>query len=110
MLTQVIILSTQSGMSQNDFQVKILTASQNSPHTNHFKLCPGLIMYAPIVFLDKRNNKCEIFFNEDGEKIALWNSSNYLELAIYKSNPRTVGGASTLFGLDYWDTVTVSFS
>lgn len=48
--------------------------------------------------------------DEDGEKIALWNSSDYLELAIYKSNPRTVGGASTLFGLDYWDTVTISFS
>jgi len=46
---------------------------------------------------------------EDGKRLALWNSSNYLELAIYKSNPRTVGSASTLFGLDYWDTVTVSF-
>jgi S-adenosylmethionine hydrolase len=46
---------------------------------------------------------------EDGKKLALWNSSNYLELAIYKSNPKTVGSASTLFGLEYWDTVTVNF-
>ncbi|MEM7084695.1 MAG: SAM-dependent chlorinase/fluorinase [Bacteroidota bacterium] len=46
---------------------------------------------------------------EDGKKLALWNSSNYLELAIYKSNPKTVGSASTLFGLEYWDTVTINF-
>jgi len=46
---------------------------------------------------------------EDGKKLALWNSSNYLELAIYKSNPQTVGSAATLFGLAYWDTITVNF-
>jgi S-adenosylmethionine hydrolase len=46
---------------------------------------------------------------EDGKKLALWNSSNYLELAIYKSNPKTVGSASSLFGLEYWDTVTINF-
>jgi len=46
---------------------------------------------------------------EDGKKLALWNSSSYLELAIYKSNPKTVGSASSLFGLEYWDTITVNF-
>jgi S-adenosylmethionine hydrolase len=48
--------------------------------------------------------------DEDGKKIALWNSSNYLELSIYKSNPATVGSANSLFGLEYRDTVTVNFS
>lgn len=47
---------------------------------------------------------------EDGKKIALWNSSGYLELAIYKSNPSTIGSASTLFGLEYRDTITVNFN
>ncbi len=46
---------------------------------------------------------------EDGKKLALWNSGEYLELAIYKSNPTTVGSASTLFGLEYRDTITVNF-
>jgi len=46
---------------------------------------------------------------EDGKKIALWNSSNYLELAIYKSNPKTVGSSSTLFGLNYRDTISINF-
>lgn len=48
--------------------------------------------------------------DEDGKKIALWNSSNYLELSIYKSNPATVGSAKSLFGLHYRDTVTINFN
>jgi hypothetical protein len=47
--------------------------------------------------------------DEDGKKLALFNSSGYLELAIYKSNPSTVGSASTLFGLGYRDTVSINF-
>lgn len=46
---------------------------------------------------------------EDGKKLAVFNSGGYLELAIYKSNPSTVGSASSLFGLDYKDTITVNF-
>ena len=46
---------------------------------------------------------------EDGKKIALFNSAGHLELAIYKSNPTTVGGAQSLFGLSYRDTVTIEF-
>ena len=44
-----------------------------------------------------------------GDLLALFNSSGYIELAIYKSNLKTVGGASTLLGLDYRDTVTINF-
>ena len=47
---------------------------------------------------------------EDGKKIALFNKANYLELAIYKSNPQTTGGASSLFGLSYRDIVTIKFN
>lgn len=46
---------------------------------------------------------------EDGKKLAIWNSSGYLELAVYKSNPSSVGGASSLFGLGFRDTITVNF-
>lgn len=45
----------------------------------------------------------------DGDLLALFNSSDYIELAIYKSNLKTVGGASTLLGLDYRDTVMIDF-
>ncbi|MAZ71533.1 MAG: hypothetical protein CMC70_00135 [Flavobacteriaceae bacterium] len=47
---------------------------------------------------------------EDGKKLAVWNSSGYLELAIYKSNPTTVGSASSLFGLQFRDAVTINFN
>lgn len=45
-----------------------------------------------------------------GDLMAIFNSANYIELAIYKSDLNTVGGASTLLGLDYRDMVTVNFS
>ncbi|HSP40742.1 MAG TPA: SAM-dependent chlorinase/fluorinase [Gillisia sp.] len=46
---------------------------------------------------------------EDGKKLAIFNSADYIELAIYKSNPSTVGSASSLFGLELRDTITVKF-
>lgn len=47
---------------------------------------------------------------EAGKKLALFNAGDFIELAIYKSNPKTVGSASTLFGLDVFDTVTIKFN
>ncbi len=45
----------------------------------------------------------------DGNKLALFNSAGFLEIAIYRSNLTTVGGASTLLGLDYRDSITIDF-
>lgn len=45
----------------------------------------------------------------DGKRLAIFNSSNFLEIAIYRSNPKTHGGASSLLGLHYRDTVSVEF-
>ncbi len=44
-----------------------------------------------------------------GDLVALFNSSDYVELAIYKSDLNTVGGASSLLGLDYRDTIMINF-
>ena len=62
--------------------------------------------YSDAINFDLPSEKRE----EDGKKLALWNASGYLELAIYKSNPNTVGSASTLFGLAYRDTITINVS
>lgn len=43
-----------------------------------------------------------------GELLALFNSSGYIEIALYKSDHNTVGGASTLLGLDYRDTILIN--
>ncbi|WP_299261659.1 SAM-dependent chlorinase/fluorinase [uncultured Aquimarina sp.] len=61
--------------------------------------------YSDAINFDIEKSKRE----EDGKKLAVFNSSGYLELAIYKSNPKTVGGASSLFGLHYRDTVSITF-
>lgn len=44
-----------------------------------------------------------------GDALALFNSAGYIELAIYKSDLNSVGGASSLLGLNYRDTVTINF-
>lgn len=44
-----------------------------------------------------------------GKKLALWNASGYLELAIYRSDKVNVGGAQTLLGIKVQDTVTIHF-
>lgn len=75
--------------------------------------------------LNARNKKIEIIhhkysdiinFNLDkvqrkgaGDLLALFNSSGYIELAIYKSDLNTVGGAATLLGLDFRDTIVINF-
>jgi S-adenosylmethionine hydrolase len=46
----------------------------------------------------------------EGEKLALFNEAGFLEIAIYKSNPLTVGSARSLLGLKYRDVVNVVFS
>jgi len=48
--------------------------------------------------------------NDEGKGIVVFNSSDYLEIAVYKSNCSTTGSASTLMGLKTMDTVTVNFN
>ena len=45
----------------------------------------------------------------DGSKLAIFNAAGYLEIAIYRSNLDTVGGAATLLGLGYRDPITIDF-
>ena len=45
----------------------------------------------------------------EGDFLALFNENGYLEIAIYKSNPKTVGSATTLLGLHFRDTVSIKF-
>jgi len=47
--------------------------------------------------------------NDAGRALALFNSSNYLEIAIYKSNPLNVGTAASLLGLKIYDSITINF-
>jgi len=45
----------------------------------------------------------------ESEKLAIFNDADFLEIAIYKSNPKNFGSASSLLGLSFRDTVTIDF-
>jgi hypothetical protein len=45
----------------------------------------------------------------EGEKLAIFNEAGFLEIAIFRSNPDTLGSASSLLGLSYRDVVTIEF-
>jgi len=46
---------------------------------------------------------------DDGKRLALYNSCGYLEIAIYRSNLKSVGGAAGLLGLKYRDVINIKF-
>lgn len=62
--------------------------------------------YSDIVNFDIPEDKRQ----DEGRGLVVFNASNFLEIAVYKSNTATVGSASTLMGLKLMDTVTVTFS
>lgn len=47
--------------------------------------------------------------NYEGDKLAIFNEAGHLEIAIFRSNPMSVGSASSLLGLGYRDPVTINF-
>lgn len=60
--------------------------------------------YSDIVVSDKYSIK-----DYEGEKLAIFNESGFLEIALFRSNPETVGTANTLLGLNYRDTILIEF-
>ena len=61
--------------------------------------------YSDVINFDLPEDKRHV----EGKEIVVFNSAGYLEIAIYKGNPTTTGGASTLMGLKVRDTVTINF-
>ena len=61
--------------------------------------------YSDIVNFEIPENKR----NDEGRKLMVFNSGNFLEVAVYKSNSHTVGSASTLLGLEVMDTISIHF-
>lgn len=47
--------------------------------------------------------------NYEGQKLAIFNEAEFLEIAIFRSNPNKVGSASSLLGLNYRDLITIEF-
>ncbi|GAL65047.1 SAM hydrolase/SAM-dependent halogenase family protein [Algibacter lectus] len=64
------------------------------------------LKYSDIVNFDIPAEKRQ----DEGRKLVVFNSGGFLEISVFKSNPSTVGSASTLLGLGIMDAVSVNFS
>lgn len=49
-------------------------------------------------------------FTYEGNAMVVFNSAGYLQVSIYKSNLKTVGGAATLLGLKYGSSIIIDFN
>jgi len=75
-------------------------------HANTYKFTEIHSKYCDIVdFSVPREQR-----QKDGSKLAIFNSANYLEIAMYRSNLNTVGGAASLLGLNYSNVILIKFS
>lgn len=74
-------------------------------HAGRYKFTKIFEKYSDIVNFDLPEDQR----NQDGQKLAIFNSSDFIEISIYRSNMKTVGGASSLLGLDYRDQLTITF-
>ena len=61
--------------------------------------------YSDIVNFEIPENKRQ----DEGRKLVVFNSGDFLEIAVYKSNSATIGSASTLLGLGLMDAVSINF-
>lgn len=74
-----------------------------SARNNKFKTVYS--KYSDVVNFDVPEDKR----HDEGRGLVVFNSGGFLEIAVYRSNPYTVGTASSLMGLDLMDTVTINF-
>lgn len=80
----------------------ILNDRMRQQHRNNIKnIWPK---YSDIAISDKYPVK-----NYEGDKLAIFNEAGYLEIAIFRSNPASVGSASSLLGLGYRDVISINF-
>ena len=78
-------------------------AFEISARNNKFKTI--FKKYSDFINFDIEENKR----NDEGRGLVVFNSGDFLEIAVYKSNSGTVGSASTLMGLGLMDAISVNF-
>jgi S-adenosylmethionine hydrolase len=105
---KVIYIDNYENVITNISQKLFLEIGQGRAFTIQFRnneIKQVVRSYAEVIRFEINKNKRM----EGGKELALFNSLGLLELAIYKSNPKHTGGASSLFGLQYLDAVSVHF-
>ncbi|NNT72695.1 SAM-dependent chlorinase/fluorinase [Flavobacterium sp. IMCC34852] len=103
-----VIYSDHLGNAVTNISKKLfLEMGKGRPYEIKFKnqtIKTILPKYSDIVISEKYSWK-----DYEGEKLAIFNEAGFLEIAIFRSNPDTVGSASSLLGLTYRDLVTIDF-
>ena len=61
-------------------------------------------------YSDFKNNTTAALKSMEGNEIAIFNQDDFLEIAIYRSNPSRSGSAQSLLGLKMQDVVIVEFT
>ena len=108
LLCSVIYIDNYGNVITNvtkDFFYKFCSSRNFTINARNVKFNKIFNSYSDAIDFSKEKKYRE----EDGKKIALFNSSGHLELSIYKSNPVTSGGANSLFGLSYGDNISIIF-
>lgn len=103
-----VIYSDHLGNAVTNISKKMfLEMGKGRPYTIQFKnqtIKTILSKYSDIAVSDKYPLKYY-----EGEKLAIFNEAGFLEIALFRSNPDTVGSATSLLGLNYRDFVTIEF-
>ncbi len=103
-----VIYSDHLGNAVTNISKKMfLETGKARPYTIQFKnqtIKTILSKYSDIAVSDKYPLKYY-----EGEKLAIFNEAGYLEIALFRSNPESVGSAMSLLGLNYRDFVTIEF-
>jgi S-adenosylmethionine hydrolase len=55
-------------------------------------------------------NDQETLKSYEGKELAIFNEAGFLEIAIFRSNPNTVGSANSLLGLEISDQINIKFN
>lgn len=104
----VIYIDSLGNAVTNITKKMFLDVAKNRPYEIRFKnktIRTILPRYSDIASSDRFPIKYY-----EGEKLAVFNEAGFLEIAIFRSNPATVGSASTLLGIGYRDIITINFS
>lgn len=74
------------------------------------------IMFKPKILRTIYENYGEVLIDTQGEqksvegtKVAIFNELDYLEIGTFGANPNRTGTAKTLYGFDYFDSLTIQF-
>ena len=103
----VIYIDHFGNLVTNITKSLFLQTSQSRPYEIAFKVFTIKSIWPKYsdVVSEKYSTK-----DREGQMLAIFNEGGFLEIAMFRSNPRTVGGAATLLGLSYRDQITIKFT